>query len=94
MFVGVRAYLFEQDMQVLYRKQWQREARARIEGEQERTKAQAERWHAVRATFLDTECLSLTKLTDRVRRILSSMGIPMPSKTIRMAVSQHTVIPE
>ncbi|WP_245629153.1 IS1634 family transposase [Alicyclobacillus shizuokensis] len=99
-FVCVLAYLFEQEMQVLYRRQWQREAKsvATIENEQERAKAQAEleerwytgeaivrelrRWQAVRATFLDKEFLSVTKASDSVRRILSSLGIPMPHKTI------------
>ncbi|MCL6445766.1 MAG: IS1634 family transposase [Alicyclobacillus sp.] len=107
-FVCVLAYLFEQEMQVLYRRQWQRdaEAAARMEDEQERTKVQAElearwytgeaivrelrRWQAVCATFLDKEFLSVTKPADSVKKILASLGIPVPPKTIHISESKPT----
>ncbi|WP_245543422.1 IS1634 family transposase [Kyrpidia tusciae] len=106
-FVCVLAYLFEQEMQVLYRRQWQREAEAvrAIEDEKERDQEQAEldqrwytgeaivrelrRWQAVHATFLDKEFLSVTRASERVRRILASLGIPMPSKTIWVSESER-----
>nr|WP_026962433.1 IS1634 family transposase [Alicyclobacillus herbarius] len=108
-FVCVLAYLFEQEMQVLYRRQWEQDKNdaEKIENDQERAKALTEldkrwytgeaivrelrRWQAVHA--MDKEFLSVTKASDSVKKILTSLGIPMPNKTLSVRTMSVLTLP-
>lgn len=85
-FICVLAYLFEQEMQVLYRRACDEHADA-VAGDWrtgESIVRELRSWKVVKAALFKREFMSVTKPTVTTKTILANLGIPLPPQTIRM----------
>lgn len=97
-FICVLAYLFEQELQLLYQRHWQIESEQVLRIPDERAAKQMEsqerrftgagivkelaRWNVLKGEFLGKKFLSIPPPTAMAQQILSSVGIPLPAKII------------
>lgn len=82
-FICVLAYLFEQEMQVLYRKACE-ETAADDWRTGESLIRELRSWKVVKAALFKREFMSVPKPTTTTKTILANLGITLPPQTIRM----------